>query len=84
MTVMTIKIKAPSSIPAKHPAAKGAPMPATCSKHWNDWCANNGGSPAGKAFAKFVSEGGVVSSLKSSLGSPTGILGSAARPVEES
>ena len=77
---VTIKIKAPSSIPAKHPAEKGAPIPAPSSKFWNDWCANNGGSPAAKGFAKFASNGGIIKAL-SFFTSPTGILGSAAKPV---
>ena len=79
---VTIKINPPSPIPAKHPAAKGAPMPAGSSKFWNDWCANNGGGPAAKGFAKFGSEGGVKEGF-SHFASPTGIFGSAAKPVEE-
>ena len=57
--------------------AKGAPQPSGSSAFWNDWAANN---PTPQAIA--LASLDVVSSLKSGLLNPRGILGSAARPVE--
>jgi len=56
---------------------KGAPRPNPMSPLWNDWAANNP-TPQAIALAGLDATG----SLKSSLLNPRGILGSAARPIE--
>ena len=56
---------------------RGAPRPNGSSAFWNDWAKNN---PQSQAIG--LSKFDALSSLKSSLLNPRGILGSAARPVD--
>ena len=55
----------------------GAPRPAESSLLWNEWAANNP-TPQASALANFDS----VGNLEAGLLNKTGILGSAARPID--
>ena len=56
---------------------KGAPKPSGSSPTWNDWAANN---PTPQAIA--LANLDIAGKLSESLLNPRGILGSAARPIE--